>query len=125
MGPEPGAGRLLRWFVGRGGRLRGAAGDRHRHRWLDPAAGRGDRDVGHKPTYGAVSRYGLIAFSSSLDQAGPFGRTVLDAALLHEVIAGHDPADSTSIPQPVPTWSPPRGPARRDLAGCRSPSSPS
>ena len=57
--------------------------------------------VGHKPTYGAVSRYGLIAFSSSLDQAGPFGRTVLDTALLHEVMAGHDPADSTSIPGPV------------------------
>jgi aspartyl-tRNA(Asn)/glutamyl-tRNA(Gln) amidotransferase subunit A len=58
--------------------------------------------VGHKPTYGAVSRYGLIAFSSSLDQAGPFGRTVLDAALLHEVIAGHDRCDSTSIDAPVP-----------------------
>ncbi len=58
--------------------------------------------VGHKPTYGGVSRYGLIAFSSSLDQAGPFGRTVLDAALLHEVIAGHDPCDSTSINGPVP-----------------------
>jgi aspartyl-tRNA(Asn)/glutamyl-tRNA(Gln) amidotransferase subunit A len=58
--------------------------------------------VGHKPTYGGVSRYGLIAFSSSLDQAGPFGRTVLDAALLHEVIAGHDPADSTSLDVPVP-----------------------
>ena len=58
--------------------------------------------VGHKPTYGAVSRYGLIAFSSSLDQAGPFGRTVLDTALLHEVIAGHDPLDSTSIDAPVP-----------------------
>ncbi|MBA3369110.1 MAG: Asp-tRNA(Asn)/Glu-tRNA(Gln) amidotransferase subunit GatA [Geodermatophilaceae bacterium] len=58
--------------------------------------------VGHKPTYGGVSRYGLIAFSSSLDQAGPFGRTVLDTALLHEAIAGHDPADSTSIPMPVP-----------------------
>ncbi len=56
--------------------------------------------VGHKPTYGAVSRYGLIAFSSSLDQAGPFGRTVLDTALLHEVIAGHDPCDSTSISVP-------------------------
>lgn len=55
--------------------------------------------VGHKPTYGAVSRFGLIAFSSSLDQAGPFGRTVLDAALLFDAIAGHDPADSTSIPQ--------------------------
>jgi aspartyl-tRNA(Asn)/glutamyl-tRNA(Gln) amidotransferase subunit A len=54
--------------------------------------------VGHKPTYGAVSRYGLIAFSSSLDQAGPFGRTVLDTALLHQVIAAHDPLDSTSIP---------------------------
>ncbi len=58
--------------------------------------------VGAKPTYGGVSRYGLIAFSSSLDQAGPFARTVLDAALLHEVIAGHDPADSTSIDAPVP-----------------------
>jgi aspartyl-tRNA(Asn)/glutamyl-tRNA(Gln) amidotransferase subunit A len=58
--------------------------------------------VGHKPTYGGVSRFGLIAFSSSLDQAGPFGRTVLDAALLHEVIAGHDRCDSTSIDQPVP-----------------------
>jgi aspartyl-tRNA(Asn)/glutamyl-tRNA(Gln) amidotransferase subunit A len=58
--------------------------------------------VGHKPTYGGVSRYGLIAFSSSLDQAGPFGRTVLDAALLHEVLGGHDPSDSTSIAGPVP-----------------------
>ena len=58
--------------------------------------------VGVKPTYGAVSRYGLIAFSSSLDQAGPCARTVLDAALLHEAIAGHDPKDSTSINAPVP-----------------------
>ncbi len=58
--------------------------------------------VGAKPTYGGVSRYGLIAFSSSLDQAGPIARTVLDAALLHEVIGGHDPADSTSIDAPVP-----------------------
>ncbi|MBN1093616.1 Asp-tRNA(Asn)/Glu-tRNA(Gln) amidotransferase subunit GatA [Blastococcus sp. TML/M2B] len=58
--------------------------------------------VGHKPTYGSVSRYGLIAFSSSLDQAGPMTRTVLDAALLHEAIAGHDPLDSTSIASPVP-----------------------
>ena len=55
-----------------------------------------------KPTYGAVSRYGLIAFSSSLDQAGPFARNVLDAALLHAAIAGHDPLDSTSIDAPVP-----------------------
>ncbi|TWG09042.1 Asp-tRNA(Asn)/Glu-tRNA(Gln) amidotransferase subunit GatA [Saccharopolyspora dendranthemae] len=58
--------------------------------------------VGVKPTYGGVSRYGLVAFSSSLDQPGPCARTVLDAALLHEVIAGHDPMDSTSIDQPVP-----------------------
>ncbi len=58
--------------------------------------------VGVKPTYGGVSRYGLVAFSSSLDQAGPCARTVLDAALLHEAIAGHDPRDSTSIDAPVP-----------------------
>ena len=58
--------------------------------------------VGVKPTYGAVSRYGLVAFSSSLDQAGPCARTVLDTALLHEVIAGYDQMDSTSINAPVP-----------------------
>jgi aspartyl-tRNA(Asn)/glutamyl-tRNA(Gln) amidotransferase subunit A len=58
--------------------------------------------VGVKPTYGLVSRYGLVAFASSLDQIGPFTRTVADAALLLEVIGGHDPLDSTSIPQPVP-----------------------
>ncbi|HVF06301.1 MAG TPA: Asp-tRNA(Asn)/Glu-tRNA(Gln) amidotransferase subunit GatA [Frankiaceae bacterium] len=58
--------------------------------------------VGAKPTYGGVSRYGLIAFSSSLDQGGPCARTVLDAALLHAVIGGHDPMDSTSIDAPVP-----------------------
>ncbi|HEV3356575.1 MAG TPA: Asp-tRNA(Asn)/Glu-tRNA(Gln) amidotransferase subunit GatA [Pseudonocardiaceae bacterium] len=58
--------------------------------------------VGVKPTYGGVSRYGLVAFSSSLDQAGPCARTVLDAALLHEVIGGHDVMDSTSIDAPVP-----------------------
>lgn len=57
--------------------------------------------VGHKPTYGSVSRYGLIAFSSSLDQAGPMARTVLDAAVMHEVIGGHDPRDSTSIDSPL------------------------
>ncbi|MBI4729800.1 MAG: Asp-tRNA(Asn)/Glu-tRNA(Gln) amidotransferase subunit GatA [Acidobacteria bacterium] len=57
--------------------------------------------VGVKPTYGLVSRYGLIAFASSLDQVGPFARTVRDAALLLEAIAGHDPRDSTSIPDPV------------------------
>ncbi|MEY2798802.1 MAG: hypothetical protein RIS22_1068, partial [Actinomycetota bacterium] len=58
--------------------------------------------VGVKPTYGGVSRYGLVAFSSSLDQAGPCARTVLDTALLHQVIAGHDPKDATSINAPVP-----------------------
>ncbi|MDI6097742.1 Asp-tRNA(Asn)/Glu-tRNA(Gln) amidotransferase subunit GatA [Actinoplanes sp. NEAU-A12] len=58
--------------------------------------------VGAKPTYGGTSRYGLIAFSSSLDTPGPCGRTVEDTALLHAVIAGHDPRDSTSIQQAVP-----------------------
>jgi aspartyl-tRNA(Asn)/glutamyl-tRNA(Gln) amidotransferase subunit A len=58
--------------------------------------------VGVKPTYGGVSRYGLVALASSLDQAGPCARTVMDAALLHAVIAGHDPRDSTSIDAPVP-----------------------
>jgi aspartyl-tRNA(Asn)/glutamyl-tRNA(Gln) amidotransferase subunit A len=65
-----------------------------------PAAVTGS--VGAKPTYGGVSRYGLIAFSSSLDQAGPCARNVVDAALLHEVIAGYDSRDSTSINSPVP-----------------------
>ncbi len=59
--------------------------------------------VGTKPTYGGVSRYGVIALASSLDQVGPCARTVLDTALLHEVIAGHDPRDSTSIDSPVPS----------------------
>jgi aspartyl-tRNA(Asn)/glutamyl-tRNA(Gln) amidotransferase subunit A len=58
--------------------------------------------VGVKPTYGGVSRYGLIALASSLDQAGPCARTVLDAALLHEVMGGYDPCDSTSLNEPVP-----------------------
>ena len=57
--------------------------------------------VGVKPTYGAVSRYGLVAFASSLAQIGPFARTVSDAALLLEAIGGHDPRDSTSIPEPA------------------------
>jgi aspartyl-tRNA(Asn)/glutamyl-tRNA(Gln) amidotransferase subunit A len=60
--------------------------------------------VGLKPTYGRVSRYGVIAFASSLDQVGPMTRTVEDAALLLEVIAGHDPLDSTSIDAPVPRY---------------------
>jgi aspartyl-tRNA(Asn)/glutamyl-tRNA(Gln) amidotransferase subunit A len=61
--------------------------------------------VGVKPTYGGVSRYGLIALASSLDQAGPVTRTVLDAALLHDVIVGHDPMDSTSIDRQWPSMA--------------------
>src|SRR6478735_8839768 len=57
--------------------------------------------VGVKPTYGGVSRYGAIAMASSLDQIGPVSRTVLDSALLHQVIGGHDPRDSTSLPDPL------------------------
>ena len=73
--------------------------------------------VGVKPTYGSVSRYGLVALASSLDQAGPCARTVMDAAMLHEVIAGHDPRDSTSLPDPVPDFV---GAARRaDVGGVR------
>ena len=59
--------------------------------------------VGVKPTYGLVSRYGLIAFASSLDQIGPFAKTVTDAAMLLEAIAGHDLMDSTSLPEPSPS----------------------
>jgi aspartyl-tRNA(Asn)/glutamyl-tRNA(Gln) amidotransferase subunit A len=60
--------------------------------------------VGLKPTYGRVSRYGVIAFASSLDQVGPFGRTVADCAALLQVIAGRDPRDMTSSPRPVPDY---------------------
>ncbi len=70
--------------------------------------------VGVKPTYGGVSRYGVIAMASSLDQIGPCARDVLDAALLHEVLGGHDPLDSTSLPGPVP---PVVEAARRGLTG--------
>jgi aspartyl-tRNA(Asn)/glutamyl-tRNA(Gln) amidotransferase subunit A len=73
--------------------------------------------VGVKPTYGGVSRYGLVAFSSSLDQAGPIARTVADAALLHAAIAGHDPLDSTSVETPVPDVV--GAAARGDIAGMR------
>jgi aspartyl-tRNA(Asn)/glutamyl-tRNA(Gln) amidotransferase subunit A len=76
--------------------------------------------VGVKPTYGGVSRYGLVAFSSSLDQGGPCARTVLDAALLHEVIGGYDPMDSTSIDGPVPpVVEAARQGASGDLTGVR------
>jgi aspartyl-tRNA(Asn)/glutamyl-tRNA(Gln) amidotransferase subunit A len=61
--------------------------------------------VGIKPSYGRVSRYGLIAYASSLDQIGTFGRTVRDAALLLQAISGHDPMDSTSLNAPVPDYS--------------------
>src|SRR5207253_1850234 len=61
--------------------------------------------VGLKPTYGRVSRFGQVAYGSSLDQVGPFAHDVADAALLLEVIAGHDPRDSTSVDRPVPPYS--------------------
>jgi aspartyl-tRNA(Asn)/glutamyl-tRNA(Gln) amidotransferase subunit A len=76
--------------------------------------------VGVKPTYGGVSRYGLVALANSLDQAGPVTRTVLDSALLHEVIGGHDPLDSTSIDQPLPPLvEAARRGATGDLTGVR------
>ncbi|SDD76738.1 Asp-tRNA(Asn)/Glu-tRNA(Gln) amidotransferase subunit GatA [Rhodococcus tukisamuensis] len=76
--------------------------------------------VGTKPTYGTVSRYGLVACASSLDQGGPCGRTVLDTALLHEVIAGYDPRDSTSVNAPVrPVVEAARQGANGDLKGVR------
>ena len=71
--------------------------------------------VGMKPTYGAVSRYGLVAFASSLDQIGPLTRSVTDAAALLDIIAGHDPRDSTSIGLPEPI----RLPTETDLTGTR------
>ena len=73
--------------------------------------------VGMKPTYGGSSRYGLIAFASSLDTPGPFARNVLDAALLHEAFSGHDPMDSTSIDAPVPPVV--EAARRADVAGLR------
>lgn len=73
--------------------------------------------VGVKPTYGGVSRYGLVALASSLDQAGPCARTVMDTALLHAAIGGHDPRDSTSIPDPMPDVV--AAAARADVRGMR------
>jgi len=72
--------------------------------------------VGMKPTYGRVSRYGVIAYASSLDQVGPFGRTVEDCARVLGVIAGHDPRDSTSVDRPVPDYQAALG---TDAAGLR------
>ncbi|MEI2731453.1 MAG: Asp-tRNA(Asn)/Glu-tRNA(Gln) amidotransferase subunit GatA [Dermatophilaceae bacterium] len=73
--------------------------------------------VGTKPTYGGVSRYGLVALASSLDQPGPCGRSVLDTALLHAVMGGHDPRDSTSIDAPVPPVV--EAARRADVSGMR------
>ncbi len=76
--------------------------------------------VGVKPTYGGVSRYGLVAMANSLDQIGPCTRTVLDAALLHEIIGGHDPRDSTSLDEPVPAVvEAARAGAAGDLSGVK------
>jgi aspartyl-tRNA(Asn)/glutamyl-tRNA(Gln) amidotransferase subunit A len=72
--------------------------------------------VGLKPTYGRVSRYGLVAYASSLDQIGPLTKDVRDAALMLQVISGCDPRDSTSVPQPVPDYTAALG---RDLKGLR------
>jgi aspartyl-tRNA(Asn)/glutamyl-tRNA(Gln) amidotransferase subunit A len=72
--------------------------------------------VGFKPTYGRVSRYGLIAFASSLDQIGPLARTVEDAALMYDAMGGHDPMDSTSIDVPLETTA---DALRNDLRGLR------
>jgi len=74
--------------------------------------------TGIKPTYGRVSRYGLIAYGSSLDQIGPLARTPLDCAAMLAVMAGHDPKDSTSAPRPVPPFEA-EAAARRDLKGLR------
>ena len=84
-----------------------------------PAAVTGS--VGVKPTYGGVSRYGAIALASSLDQVGPVTRTVLDAALLHDVIGGHDPRDSTSLRDEWPSFAVAarEGAASKSLAGVR------
>ncbi|WP_110182391.1 Asp-tRNA(Asn)/Glu-tRNA(Gln) amidotransferase subunit GatA [Nocardioides solisilvae] len=74
--------------------------------------------VGVKPTYGGISRYGLVALANSLDQVGPVTRTVLDSALLHEVVGGHDPLDSTSVDQPLPSFvEAARQGAGKDLTG--------
>ncbi len=72
--------------------------------------------VGFKPTYGRVSRYGLVAYGSSLDQVGPFARTVREAALLARAISGHDPLDSTSVDRPVPDFP---AELEREAAGLR------
>ena len=94
--------------------------DRDGHRRLDPATRCGHRNRRGQTDIRGVSRYGLVACASSLDQAGPCARTVLDAAMLHEVIAGHDPMDSTSIDEPVPAVvAAAKAGASGDLSGLR------
>ena len=75
--------------------------------------------IGMKPTYGRVSRFGLIAFASSLDQIGPFARTVRDAAMMLEAISGNDPNDSTSVDLPVPSYTRLLDETRSDLRGVK------
>ncbi|OOK84122.1 aspartyl/glutamyl-tRNA(Asn/Gln) amidotransferase, A subunit [Mycobacterium kansasii] len=105
---------------GGAGRIPGAAGHRVRHRGSIRQPAALTATVGVKPTYGTVSRYGLVACASSLDQGGPCARTVLDTALLHQVIAGHDPRDSTSVDAEVPdVVAAARAGASGDLRGVR------
>ena len=116
VGSDARAGRLGRRLCG--GRVGGprAVGARLRHRRLDQAALRALRNVGLRPTYGTVSRYGIVAFASSLDQVGPVAKTVRDCAFLYSVIAGRDPADSTTVDVPeveIPSGGGPEGPADR------------
>ena len=93
----------------------GATGDRHRR--LDPPAGRASpAPSGIKPTYGRCSRWGIVAFASSLDQAGPIARDVRDAAILLRSMAGHDPKDSTSVDRAGAGL---RGGAAGDIKACR------
>jgi hypothetical protein len=95
-----------RWFVGRfvdrDCRAAVPGGDRHRHRRLDPPARGLCWHQGIKPTYGRCSRWGIVAFASSLDQAGPMARDVRDCAIMLEAMAGFDPKDSTRSTCPCP-----------------------
>ena len=116
-------GRLLGRQRRRGRRRARAVGARHRHRRLDPPArGAVRRSSACKPTYGAVSRYGMIAFASSLDQAGPLTRDVTDAALLlrRRWSARATRCDATSLDFPEPIALPARADlARRAASACR------